>query len=85
MKEDFGISISFIYFCMGGIVGFIISVVGLTLVRPFLPLDATWVKSLVFLPLIIGLGLGLRVARLGKQHRLPLLKALVCALGKSPH
>ena len=85
MKDDFGISISFIYFCMGLIVGFIISVMGLTFIRPFLPLEATWVKSLVILPLVIGVGLGLRVARLGKQHHLPLLKALLCALGKSPH
>ena len=85
MKEDFGVSISFIYFCMGLIVGFVVSVVGLTLLRPFLPLDATWVKSLVIFPLVAGVGLGIRVARLGKQYQLPLFQALLCALGKSPH
>ena len=84
MKGDFGVSISFIYFCMGLIVGFVVSVVGLTLLRPILPLDATWVKSLVFLPPIVGIGLGVRVAHLGKQHQLPLFQAILCALGKSP-
>ena len=85
MKDDFGTSISFIYFCMGLIVGFVVSVIGLTLLRPLLPLDATWVKSLVLLPLVVGIGLGIRVARLGKQHNLPLFQAILCALGKSPH
>jgi hypothetical protein len=84
MKNDFGISVSFIYFCMGMIVGFMGSVIGLTLLRPMLPLQETWVKSLVVLPFIFGIGLGRRVARLGKQHHLPLFKAILCALGKSP-
>ena len=84
MKQDFGVSISFIYFCMGLIVGFVFSVIGLTLLRPLLPLEATWVKSLVFLPPILGIGLGMRVARLGKQYQLPLFQAILCALGKSP-
>ena len=85
MKDDFGVSIVFIYFCMGLIVGFILSVVVLTGIRPFLPLEATWVKGLVFLPLIAGVGLGSRVAKLGKRHHLPLLEAILCAFGKNPN
>ena len=65
---------------MGLIIGAVITMIILSIVRPLLPIDAPWVSALVFTPLIIGGGLGFRVARLGAKGPLLLSEAILSAL-----
>ena len=76
-----GPSLLFIYFMIGFVLGMSITIVGLSFIRPYLPLEADWVKGLVFAPLILGGLLGSRTARSGNRERLPLSQALLSALG----
>ena len=65
-------------------IGFVIGVVScmivLTFIRPYLPIEASWVKALVFAPLVTGI-LGQRVSKFGKRYQIPLGQALKLALG----
>ena len=70
----------FIYFMIGMVVGAATTMVGLSLLRPYLP-DAGWVRWLVVAPLFIGGIIGMRTARIGAQERRPLSHALRGALG----
>ena len=76
-----GPSLLFIYFMIGFVLGMSITMVALSLLRPYLPLEAGWVKSLVFAPLIVGGLLGTRTAQSGGREHLPLSQALLNALG----
>lgn len=80
LSADLSPSLIFIYFMIGVVVGAATTMVGLSLLRPYLP-DAGWVRWLVFAPLFIGGVLGMRTARLGARERLPLSQALRGALG----
>ena len=76
LSEPLGPSLVFIYFMIGFVIGMTSAMVGLSLARPYLPLEAAWVRALVFAPLVLGGGLGARVARIGARERLPLSAAL---------
>ena len=76
LSEPLGPSLIFIYFMIGFVIGMASAMIGLSLIRPYLPLEAAWVQALVFAPLVLGGGLGARVARIGARERLPLSAAL---------
>ena len=80
LSRDLGPSLVFIYFMIGMVLGAVVTVVALSMTRPYLP-KAGWVQWLVFAPLIIGGLLGFRTARLGARERVPLSVALRGALG----
>jgi hypothetical protein len=80
-SNQFGPSLTFIYFMIGFVIGFILSIIILTLLRPYLPVEAVWVQSLVFAPLIIGLLIGSRVTKCGKREQLTLGRAILTAFG----
>ena len=81
LSSTLGPSLLFIYFMIGFVLGMSLTMVALTFLRPYLPLEAGWVKSLVLAPLILGGLLGSRTARSGRRDRLPLSQALLNALG----
>ena len=76
-----GPSLLFIYFMIGFVVGVVSCMILLMFIRPYLPVEALWVKALVIAPLFTGGFLGRRVAKLGKQYQIPLWQALLLALG----
>ena len=79
--NQLGPSLLFIYFMIGFVVGVLGCMILLMFIRPYLPVDAFWVKALVITPLITGGLLGRRVVRFGKQYQIPLWQALLLALG----
>ena len=86
MNQDhnqLGPSLIFIYFMIGFVIGVVSCMIILMLIRPLLPMDATWVQGLVFAPLLSGGLFGKRVASLGKKYQIPLGQALWFALGLS--
>lgn len=79
--NQFGPSLTFIYFMIGFVLGACLSMVVLILIRPVLPTD-TFVKYLgLFLPLILGGVFGYRVSQ-GTKLQLPLSSAILYALGR---
>ena len=80
LSADLSPSLIFIYFMIGMVVGAATTMVGLSLLRPYLP-DAGWVRWLVIAPLFIGGTIGMRTARIGARERRPLSQALRGALG----
>lgn len=73
-------SLLFIYFMFGFLIGVILTMVCLSLIRPFLPMEALWVKTLVMSPLIGGIFMGNRVIAKAKPHRLSLFAAIKAAI-----
>lgn len=80
LSEPLGISLIFIYFMIGFVIGAVSTMVALSFSRGYLPADAPWVPYLVIAPLIIGGILGGRASRIGARERLPLSRALRRAL-----
>ena len=81
LNQPLGPSLLFIYFMIGFVLGGVSTMIILSSLRPFLPLESPWIRALVFAPLLIGVALGARVAGIGKRERLPLSAALWRALG----
>ena len=79
-NSQFGPSLAFIYFCFGFVIGAAGTMLVLSLIKPYLPMDSGWIQSLVLAPLILGVLLGRRVAILGRRHLLTLSEAIICAL-----
>jgi hypothetical protein len=73
-------SLLFIYFMMGWLIGALLTMVALSFARPLLPIDATWVKALVALPLLGGVLMGRRVVSKGKRGNLTLGSAIKASL-----
>ena len=73
-------SLLFIYFMFGFIIGLALTMIALSLLRPFLPPDAVWVKALVIAPLAGGALMGSRVITVARPNRLRLGEALRVAL-----
>jgi hypothetical protein len=73
-------SLLFIYFMMGWLIGALLTMVALTFARPFLPMEAGWVKALVALPLVGGVLMGRRVVSKGKQGNLTLGSAIKASI-----
>lgn len=65
---------------IGFVMGAVLTMIILSFVRPYLPVESSWVTMLVFSPLLIGGGLGFRVARFGAKGPLLLSDAILCAL-----
>ena len=80
-SNQLGPSLIFIYFMIGFVIGVVACMVVLTVLRPYLPVEDTWVKSLVFAPLVLGILFGSRVAKCGKREQIPLGQALLTAFG----
>lgn len=84
MNQEFkqlGPSLLFIYFMIGFVIGVVSCMILLTFIRPYLPIEASWVQALVFAPLVTGGFLGQRVSKFGKRYQVPLGQALKLALG----
>ena len=79
--KQLGPSLLFIYFMIGFVVGVVSCMILLMFIRPYLPVDAFWVKALVVAPLFTGGWLGRRVASFGNHYQIPLWQALLLALG----
>ena len=80
-SKQLGPSLLFIYFMIGFIIGVVICMIVLMFIRPYLPVEASWVQALVFAPLVTGGFLGQRVSMFGKRYQIPLGQALKLALG----
>ena len=78
-------SLGVIYFGMGLTLGVMGTMITLILVRPFLPLAAmpNLHSFLLYLPLIVGLGLGLRMRHIGTRENLRMIGTLKRSLGLS--
>jgi hypothetical protein len=72
-------SLLFIYFMMGLLIGALLTMLALSFARPFLPVEAGWVKALVLAPLIGGPLFGARVMKKGKASNLTLGSAIRAA------
>ncbi len=79
-------SIGVIYFGFGLTLGAMSTMIFLTLVRPFLPLGTFPFLRYValFAPLVIGIGLGLRMRHIGLKEKLRLMATLKRSLGARP-
>ena len=73
-------SLLFIYFMFGFIIGLALTMIGLSVLRPFLPPNAVWVKALVIAPLAGGALIGSRVIAVARPSRLRLGAAVKAAL-----
>ena len=80
-SNPLGPSLIFIYFMIGFVIGVVACMIILTFLRPYLPVENIWVKSLVFAPLVLGGLLGSRVAKCGKREQIPLGQAILTAFG----
>ena len=75
-------SMAVIYFGVGFAIGGVISITGLTVIRPLI---SDWgsgaMMALLFVPLLIGIAFGVRLATVGLRGRLKLGAALKRAVG----
>ena len=78
--QDLTPSLLFIYFMFGFIIGLALTMIALSVLRPFLPPNAVWVKALVIAPLAGGALIGSRVIAVARPSRLRLGAAVKAAL-----